>query len=373
MEKWRIGMKVGVITFHSANNYGAVLQTWALQKVLKDLGTTPGVINYHPDIIDGLYDPMKLKKGLARELLKLKVYLRNRDSIVRYNKFRSFLRTRLNLIGDYRTYDELLNARLNLDAYITGSDQVWNPTHTGGYDPAYYLEFAQPGSRKISYAASLGTDYIVSKYREPMEKALKSFTAISVRERSVRDAISELSGKPVEVVLDPTLLLKREAYDEIKVKSHYKQPYILVYSIEKNPQLFELANKISVSLGMPILQRRPINGLINQLEPFYTSDAGEFLGHIEGAAYVITNSFHGTVFSILYEKPFVSMLHSHTGSRTEDLLNELGLSSHILYDINDFKSFDIFKLRNMEEVKTRISELRETSVNFIKSSLGNDN
>ena len=247
-------MKVGVITFHSANNYGAVLQTWALQKVLKDLGTTPGVINYHPDIIDGLYDPMKLKKGLARELLKLKVYLRNRDSIVRYNKFRSFLRTRLNLIGDYRTYDELLNARLNLDAYITGSDQVWNPTHTGGYDPAYYLEFAQPGSRKISYAASLGTDYIVSKYREPMEKALKSFTAISVRERSVRDAISELSGKPVEVVLDPTLLLKREAYDEIKVKSHYKQPYILVYSIEKNPQLFELANKISVSLGMPILQ-----------------------------------------------------------------------------------------------------------------------
>ena len=363
-------MKVGVITFHSANNYGAVLQTWALQKVLKNLGTTPGVINYHPDIIDRLYDPMKLKRGFARELLKLRLYIRNRKSIVRYNKFQSFLKTKLNLIGDYRTYEELLKADLNLDAYIVGSDQVWNPTHTGGYDPAYYLEFAKEGSRRISYAASLGTNYIVSKYKEPMQKALKSFTGISVRERSVQGAVSELTGKPVEVVLDPTLLLDKEDYDEIKVKSNYKQPYILIYSIEKNPQLIELANKISVSLGMPVLQRRPMGGLINQLEPFYTSDAGEFLGHIEPAAYVITNSFHGTVFSILYEKPFVSMLHSDTGSRTEDLLEELGLSSHILYDIEDFNSFDIFKFENTEEVKERIMSLREKSMSFLKSSLG---
>ena len=187
-------MKVGVITFHSANNYGAVLQTWALQKVLKNLGTTPGVINYHPDIIDRLYDPMKLKRGFARELLKLRLYIRNRKSIVRYNKFQSFLKTKLNLIGDYRTYEELLKADLNLDAYIVGSDQVWNPTHTGRYDPAYYLEFAKEGSRRISYAASLGTNYIVSKYKEPMQKALKSFTGISVRERSVQGAVSELTG-----------------------------------------------------------------------------------------------------------------------------------------------------------------------------------
>ena len=263
-----------------------------------------------------------------------------------------------------------MKADLNLDAYIVGSDQVWNPTHTGGYDPAYYLEFAKEGSRRISYAASLGTNYIVSKYKEPMQKALKSFTGISVRERSVQGAVSELTGKPVEVVLDPTLLLDKEDYDEIKVKSNYKQPYILIYSIEKNPQLIELANKISVSLGMPVLQRRPMGGLINQLEPFYTSDAGEFLGHIESAAYVITNSFHGTVFSILYEKPFVSMLHSDTGSRTEDLLEELGLSSHILYDIEDFNSFDIFKFENTEEVKERIMSLREKSMSFLKSSLG---
>lgn len=363
-------MQVGVITFHSANNYGAVLQTWALQKVLRNLGTTTGVINYHPDIIDGLYDPMKLKRGFSRELLKLKLYLRNRKSIIRYNKFQSFLNTKLNLIGDYRTYKELSNAKLNLEAYIVGSDQVWNPTHIGGFDPAYYLEFAEPGSKRISYAASLGTDYIVAKHKETMEKSLNSFTSISVRERSIQTAISELADKPVEVVLDPTLLLDKEDYDEIKVNSKYKEPYILIYSIEKNSQLMEFANKISVSLGMPILQRRPMSGLKNQLEPFYTSDAGEFLGYIESAKYVITNSFHGTVFSVLYGKPFVSMLHSDTGSRTENLLKELGLSSHILYDIKDFNNFDMFRLKDIEEVKRNIMKLRETSMNFIKGSLG---
>ena len=363
-------MKVGVITFHSANNYGAELQTWALQKVHKDLGTKPGVINYHPDIIDGLYDPMKLKRGFARNLLRCKLYIRNRKSLIRYNKFQSFLKTKLNLIGDYRTYKELVDAKLNLDAYIVGSDQVWNPTHIGGYNPAYYLEFAEASSKRISYAASLGTDYIAAKYRNEMEQALKAFTAISVRERSVQTGISELARKSVEVVLDPTLLLDRDDYDEIKVKSKYKGPYILLYSIEKNPELMDFANKISVALGMPILQRRPSNGLINQMEPFYTSDAGEFLGHIESASYVITNSFHGTVFSVLYGKPFVSMLHTDTGKRTEDLLKDLGLSSHILHDIKDFNNFDMFKLDNIEETKDNIMSLRERSMSFLKESLG---
>lgn len=363
-------MKVGVITFHSANNYGAVLQTWALQKVLKDLNTTTGVINYHPDIIDGLYDPMKLKRGFSRNLQRCKLYLRNRKSLIRYNKFQSFLKTRINLIGDYKTYKELVDAKLNLDAYIVGSDQVWNPTHIGGYNPAYYLEFAEPSSRRISYAASLGTDYILPKYKDAMEKSLKSFTSISVRERSIQNTISELVDRPVELVLDPTLLLNKEDYDEIKVSSKYKEPYILVYSIEKNPKLMEFANKISVSLGLPILQRRPMSGLINQIEPFYTSDAGEFLGYIEEAEYVITNSFHGTVFSILYEKPFVSMLHTDTGSRTEDLLTDLGLSSHILYDIQDFNDFNIFKNDNIVDVKEKIRRLRENSMSFLKASLG---
>ncbi len=367
-----IRVKVGVITFHSANNYGATLQAWALQKVLKDMGIDTGIINYHPPIIDGLYDPMKLKVGLSRQVKKATLYIRNRKSLIRYKKFHSFLKRNFNLIGDYTSYKELKSANFNLDAYITGSDQVWNPSHIGGFNPAYFLDFAKEGKKKISYAASIGTEYIDVRYKDKMKKSLETFTSISIRERSSKDAVESLVDKPVEVVLDPTLLLNKEDYDEIKVKSKIKKPYILLYSIEKNPELIAFANKISVALGLPILQRRPGHELINQLEPFYTADTGEFLGYVESAECVITNSFHGTVFSILYGKPFVSMLHSDTGSRTEDLLNELGLSSHLLHRLSDFDDFDMFRYEDRDEVVRKIEKLKGKSLEFLRGSLSID-
>ncbi len=363
-------MKVGVVTFHSANNYGATLQTWALQKVLKDYGLDAGVIHYHPDIIDNLYDPMEGRTGLRRQLKKLSLSLTTRSSLTRYNKFQSFLSKNFNLLGDFRTYEELKTANLNLDAYITGSDQVWNPIHIGGFDPAYYLDFAEAGSRKLSYAASVGSDYIHPKYKEEMRNALSNYTGIAVRESSIKDAVQELTEVPVQVVLDPTMLLVKEDYEEIKVPSSIKEPYILVYMIEKNAQVISLANTISISLGLPVIQRRPTKGLTNELPPFYTADTGEFIGLIEGASYIITNSFHATVFSILYEKPFVSMLHSETGSRTVDLLTELGLQSHILYDISDFKDFSMFKIEDPKAVRNQIEKLKKSSTEFLVKGLG---
>lgn len=363
-------MKVGVITFHSANNYGATLQTWALQKVLKDYGLDAGVIHYHPDIIDGLYDPMEGRRGLKRLLKKLSLLLSSPESLKRYNKFQSFLTKKFHLIGDFKTYEELKSANLNLDAYITGSDQVWNPVHIGGFDPTYYLDFAEPGKKKLSYAASIGSDYIHPKYKEDMRRSLSSYTGISIRESSIQEAVQELTEVPVKLVLDPTMLLVKEDYEEIRVKSTIREPYILVYMIEKNPQVISLANTISISLGLPVIQRRPVKGLANELKPFYTADTGEFLGLIEGASYVITNSFHGTVFSILYGKPFVSMLHSDTGSRTVDLLTELGLQSHILYDVADFHDFSMFKIDDPKELQNKINGLKKSSYEFLIKNLG---
>lgn len=363
-------MKVGVVTFHSANNYGATLQTWALQKVLKDYGLDAGVIHYHPDIIDNLYDPMEGRTGLKRQLKKFSLSLTSPESLARFHKFQSFLTKNFNLIGDFRTYEELKAANLNLDAYITGSDQVWNPVHIGGFDPAYYLDFAEEDSKRISYAASVGSDYIHPKYKEDMRKSLSGYTGVSIRESSIKDAVQELTDVPVKVVLDPTMLLVKDDYEAIKVKSPIKEPYILVYMVEKNQQVISLANTISISLGMPVIQRRPVRGLTNELPPFYTADTGEFLGLIEGASYVITNSFHGTVFSILYEKPFVSMLHSETGSRTVDLMTELGLQSHILYDLTDFKDFSMFKIEDPKALRDQIEKLKKSSTEFLVQSLG---
>ena len=142
-------MKVGVVTFHSAFNFGATLQTWALQKALRQLGAESCVINYHPKVIDSLYDPYEGKSGFDRTKRYWYLKLTAPERLVRFQRYSAFLKKNLTLAGDYKTYEELEKNPPKLDAYITGSDQVWNSSHIGGYDPAYYLEFAPEGSRKI--------------------------------------------------------------------------------------------------------------------------------------------------------------------------------------------------------------------------------
>lgn len=366
------GLKAGVITFHSAHNYGATLQAWALQKALQKLGAAPCIVNYHPWVIDKLYVVPRLDTAAKRmQYLKKKdVRKRRRKLKTKYAKYQKFLKDHFKFVGDYTTYEELAANPPGLDFYITGSDQVWNPDHTGGYDPAYFLEFAQEGSRRISYAASIGRDRFPAQYREACGKALARFSAISVRESSAVGAVEEVVGKTPKVVLDPTLLLSREEYDAIKVAGERTERYILVYMMETNRGLIQLANKLSVVTGLPIIQRKPGKVFHNELESFYTHTPGEFLGEVERAEYVLTNSFHGTVFSVIYERPFVSMLHSQTGSRTVDLLKALGLEDHILYEARDFKDMKQFGIGNPKELRKKIEELRESSIAFLSGALG---
>ena len=364
-------MKVGVVTFHNAHNYGASLQAWALQRVLKNLGTEPGIIHYHPESIDCLYVPPKqntLKKKL-KYILKEKYRNRVKDQVYKYHKYNKFIRDNFNLIGDFTEYDELKKANLNLDAYITGSDQVWNSDHTNGFDPAYMLDFAEEGKLKISYAASVGREYILPQYREQFKESLKTYTSISVREASARPAITALTDKPVSVVLDPTLLLDRKDYEDLKVPGKIKERYILVYMMEANKDLIRFANKLSVATGIPIIQRKPLGIFRNELASYYTDEAGEFLGEIENAEYVLTNSFHATVFSLIYEKPFISMLHTSTGARTRDLLKTVGLESHILYDPSEFHDMKQFEIKDKEQLRGRIKELQKDSYEFLQNAL----
>jgi len=362
-------LKVGVVTFHSAHNFGASLQTWALQKALKDFDVQASVINYHPCIIDDLYNPLKGKEGLKKKLAALKLRHNNPNSLKRYKNYMNFIDKNYNLIGDYKTYDELEAANLDLDAYIVGSDQVWNSEHINGFDPAYFLDFAKQGKLKISYAASIGKDFILPIYHDSIKNSLKSFTSISVREKSAKTPVKNLTEKQVDIVLDPTLLLRREDYDEIKTIPKIKEKYIFVYMMEHDPDVVAFANRISTAMGLPIVQRRPNKLFTNEIASCYTSAPGDFLGLIENAEYVITNSFHGTVFSIVYETPFISMLHSKTGSRTVDLLTSLNMESHLLYNKNDFTELSQFDIENKEKLRKRILELRRISLLFLHDSL----
>lgn len=362
-------MKVGVITFHNAHNYGASLQALALQSVLVGLNCEPVLINYHPAVIDDVYLPVKAKgiKGLLKRaymcLLK-----RSRARLQRYKHYQAFIQTNFKLVGDYINSDALSEDQFGFDAYIAGSDQVWNTRLTGGYDKAYTLEFVKK-AKKIAYSASVGTAKVKDIYREDFKRSLASFDSISVREASSRADVEELSGLPVSVVLDPTLLLDREAYEAYKKPTQFKEKYILVYMLEKNKKMTDLVNRISNATGYPIIQRRLPGLFINECGSFYLHDPGEFLGDIEGAEFVITNSFHGTIFSMLYEKPFLSIPHSITGARIVDLLTSLRMESHIVYDPDKFHDLEQMHTPDMDKLKARIAALREESIEFLKRSL----
>ena len=359
-------MKTGILTFHSAYNFGASLQAWALQTKLEELGVDAYMINYRPNIIDDLYNPMAHKRGIAKTRLYRKWY--NSDQMLRYDNYEGFIKNQFHLMGEAYNYKELMEQRFDLDACIVGSDQVWNVEHTGG-DDAYFLDFLNSGIRKISYAASIVSDYIMPENVKMFEKGLASFDAISVREKTAKGLLTDYTDKNIDVVLDPTLLLDVKQYDRIKKPVEYKEKYILVYMMERNKELISLARYMSRLMGLPIVQRRQNVIFKNELKPMYTYTAGEFLSCIEQAEFVLTNSFHGTVFSILYGKPFISMLHSDTGSRTIDLLSTLGLESHLMYKLNKEKCIQTLQFDNQDEVYQKIVEQRKNSINFLKNAL----
>lgn len=363
-------MRVGVVTFHNAFNFGATLQTWALQKALAKLGTEPCVIHYHPSVIDSLYDPYEGREGFDRTKRRWYLKLTAPERLVRLKKYSSFIQEHLKLEGDYPVYSALEENPPQLDAYITGSDQVWNSFHIGGYDPAYFLEFAPEGSRKIAYGASIGRNMILPAYRGQIRKALEDYQAISLREISTTPAVERLTKKPVKVVADPTFLLEREDYEEIRVDETREEKYILVYMMEESQEVKKMANRVSKALGYPIVQRRPVKKFANELESCYTNTPGEFLGLVSNAEYVITNSFHGTVFSLIYEKPFVSLLHSDTGSRTVDLLKSLHMEDHIVWDESKFCDMGQFEIKDVEDLRRRIAKHRTKSLQYLQEALG---
>ena len=362
-------MKAGVITFHSAHNFGASLQTWALQQALADLGVEPCVINYHTPVIDNLYDPIKETNPKLRAKKIKQLQKKNPASLLRYERYSKFIEDNFNMFGNYTCYEDLINETRELDAYITGSDQVWNSQHIGGYDPAYFLEFAPKQALKISYAASTGRNYVLPIYHERIRHALKSFTSISIRESSALPAIQNLTSHKVNVVADPTFLIPGHKYDAIKKAPDINEKYIFVYMMENNPQVVKFANSISRALGLPIVQRRQKKFFINEVDNTYTSTPGEWLGWIENAEMVITNSFHGTVFSAIFEKPFVSMLHSDTGSRTIDLLKSLDLEDHMITDPTTFEDFDQFIIKDPVALSKNIETVRENGLNFLREAL----
>ena len=366
-------MNIGIITFSSAHNYGAMLQTYALQTILEMMGFQVDIINFRPPVIDNIYNPFKKIRGRLFDFKFYKqragLHIKHRYKIKKFKNFEMFMENNLNITRPYKTFNELRLANLNYDFFIAGSDQIWNSDLTKILNPSYFLKFAPKKSKKITYGASMGKK-TVNEFEIPLFKHyLKNIDSISVREKVSIDSLSKCTSKQIETVIDPTLLLKKEDYNLLKNDMDLNnKKYIFVYALEYNEDLIKIAEKVSKDENLPVIFNRPYKKFSKQIRSVPYIGPSEFLGLVNNARYIITNSYHGLIFSIIYNKKFVAIPNTKTPARMEELATNLNVLDALFYSSNNFNNIQDIKI-DYEKVEKNLENLKNESLLFLEKSL----
>lgn len=384
-------MKIGTINFHFAHNFGAVLESIALKEFLEKRGHQVVSIDYRPEYLEQQYavypNPVAFARWAAkdyadsstvyrfyrmfRRFIQAFTYYKDADLRKKREKlFENYIKSNMNLTKRYRTIEDLKKDPPSCDMYISGSDQIWNPMVTAGIDEGYFLNFGDTSTRKVAYAVS-PCQLNVKKYKGKLKSLLMAYEKISLREEQFICELSQMYKYPIENCVDPTLLLDEPDYLKYMVKPEVcVDNYILVYGFDDklSPKLLnDIVTIVSNETGYKVIDvsmdgRKRIDSAIN-LEAV---SPGEFLHYVKNACYVVTNSFHGTVFSIIYNKRFISVSKSGTSSRAGELLASLGLNDRLATTCNE-KS--IMRLIHNDidylEVYKRLIDLRKKSEMFL--------
>jgi len=322
-------MKIGIVTFHNADNYGATLQAYALQTVLCQAGHEALLVDYTSDYLKKPFGVENFrKKGVFGEMLTLAGEI---TRLPRKKPFRDFRKKHYSLTREL-SKGELPLLNDEFDLFITGSDQVWNYKISNS-DGAYFLDFVTDTAKKGSYAASFGFSSLPEDTTDWYREKLKDFRFLNIREPSGAQILRDLLGVESKVVLDPTLLLTKEDWAAVAVPPPVKGDYILTYQVGMDKNLLNYAKKLGEQLKCPVYSIPfPQGGLI-PTHLVMTAGPKEWLGWIQNARCIVTDSFHGLALSLAFEKEFM-VCYSARGrvlkSRQEDLMNALGIAGHTL-------------------------------------------
>lgn len=385
---------VGLLTIHNEQqNFGGMLQCFALYEYLKTEGYNVEVIDLYRRIHKGYRESIRFMpmrqhigirtfiKGWFREFLGTQpLYAPNFTPFWRQaaaNKFKEF-NARVKMSAPYKLISDIYKNPPKYDIFISGSDQIWNPEMPFCIEP-YFLTFVKDqNARKISYAASMALSDLSSGEKKKFHKWLKSFDYISVRESQAMEILKPLTSTEIVRVPDPTFLIDSQKWIDMSVAPSEKENYVLLFFFERNQEIIDKATEIAKSSGYKIKVLDLYDNYDLKLpdNAELVSDAGplEFIGLINNARIVLTDSFHCTVFSILTGVPnFYSRVSGETkrGSRIESLLNIFKLKSHLIHSLNDLPSSDeIFGREiNRAEVLNIINEEREKGRSFLKLAM----
>ena len=295
-------MKVCTITCQNADNHGARLQCYALAKHLQKQGHDVRVIDYRPNYMRGprlWYWPGASLKAWAKLFLQIPNRMR---AIRRHQCFDKFSKKYIPLTRIYNSIEELRENPPMADMYIAGSDQIWNTTFPNGTDPGYYLDFGDESVRRESFAASFATSEIVPSAREFVKKNLKRFDKITVREQSALNILRDM-GYNGTLQDDPVFLLSAKEWDEIGDGTGDGEKYVLVYDFYLDDKIKKEAQTIAAEEGCGIYAICS-KELSYADKNFVYSGPETFVSLIKNATCVVSNSFHGTVFAMIYHVPF---------------------------------------------------------------------
>lgn len=324
-------MKIRTVTFFKENNSGAVLQAYALSHYLALLGNDVEILNYDPFWSGRIKDSNSLKDRVKAVLL----YPHHKNVGRKYRLFRENFLSMTPIVRSVEDIEELSDC----DVYIAGSDQIWNPYLLGCMDDIFFLNFTT-NARKMSYAASYGRDDFSEEYLKKVAQLTSDYSSISVRENNFKTALNPLVGQDVECVSDPVFLLNAEEYRRIK-KEPKLSGYLLIYTKSYTDDIWEYARYIARKRNLKIVDTSKI--FKKKGVNFVRANIGpeDFLGLIDGADFVLTNSFHGTAFSIILEKNFYALSAGAANARIESLLEHLDLKDRQIIKGANFEISDI--------------------------------
>lgn len=377
----RARAKIGILNVQYGDNFGAVLLCYALQETIRKMGYDPEVIDYRPknpsNIVRRAWQKVRREGviGIFKTLYKKiicrdKAVIQEKPSLKKIERFELFRNQYLKRSVVFDGAKDI--KKRGYDVYVVGSDLVWKPERVKEEADVYFLTFTKgKDCRRISYAASLGTDDedILRKQAKKFRKLIEKFDFVSVREKSSVTYIESFYRGKVYWCVDPTLLLERKDYEKLLPDKTCAIGYIYLYLLNDNEEAHELARKCSQEFHIPIFGQSPNSNRINEIGTSCADDGPlEFIERIKDARFIITDSFHGTIFSIIFEKQFMTFSRGSISIRMQDLLQRLEMLDR--YVPNGYA--DIHKLNERIEynsVKEIINNWKRESMEFLEKSL----
>lgn len=337
---------ISLVSVHRTLNYGTMLQLYASKKIFENRGLAFSIVDYCrasdllPSDFASLWSYCKKRQALIGQSSLATRLLVLAKSLLSYGDTKhfcmicsSYLKKNFDMTHSFRSLADLEEHPPQADCLCAGSDQIWNPVYNGGMDKAYFLGFGNGKSRRISFASSIGLEDVPEKEKAMFRSFLSGFHAISVREESAQRFLASI-GIPSIALIDPTLQLSAEEWEECCSPPKIRPPYLLVYKLKGDSRLDSIAHALASRKKLPIVRITFSKHVRHRGETCLTLPSiPEFLWLFKNAAHVVTNSFHGTCFSVNFARQFTIVPRTHFNTRMENILSKLGLGTRLCHSL----------------------------------------